>query len=125
MYAYLYKTAELLNIMADSVSAPVAATDTKSTWSVAAAVESFREALNKFLRVTSATLTVAGWSTSEPHTQTIAVAGVTADANTCHVICDTGGSGVIMTGQGNGTATFTAEDLPDAAVTVKLMIFQQ
>lgn len=126
LYAYLWKTTELLNIMADSVGTPAAATtEAKSTGGGASSAKSIKTALEKFFHVTAVTLSVAGWSGNGPYTQTVAADGVTADDASCHVICDTGGSGVIMTGQGSGTATFTAEEAPEEAVTAKLMVFQQ
>lgn len=76
---------------------------------------------------TSVTLTAAGWSSG---TQTVSVAGVTADN---HVIVapapasrDTYiNSDVRCTDQGAGTLTFTAESTPTVAIPVNVIILQQ
>lgn len=73
----------------------------------------------------TATLTVAGWSSK---TQTVNVTGVTA--NNAVILSPAAASwvqasdnGVRCSGQGAGTLTFTCEDVPTAAMTYNVIIF--
>lgn len=74
--------------------------------------------------LTAVNLPVAGWSATEPYTQTANVTGVTADEDTC--IIDVAGApstfddyvacAIRATGQGNGTLTFVAGVLPEVDI---------
>ena len=79
------------------------------------------------MRVTTAILPAAGWA---GNAQTVAVEGVTADKEKCAVIttAETGSHdmyldcGVLLTGQGENTLSFTCKEIPEAALTVNVLI---
>lgn len=74
----------------------------------------------------TASLAVASWSGSGPYTQAVSVSGVTA-SNTVVVAPAPasfkawGEGGVYASAQAAGTLTFTAENKPDAALTVNVL----
>ena len=80
--------------------------------------------------VQTAVLKANGWAGADPSTQTVAVAGVTADQNRIHIIPNPIPSQYAMysecqiraTSQGNGTLTFAASDIPEANITVNILI---
>ena len=74
----------------------------------------------------TASLAVASWSGSGPYTQTVSVDGVTAGnvvvaAPAPASFTAWGECGVYASAQAAGKLTFTAEDKPDAALTVNVL----
>lgn len=73
----------------------------------------------------TATLLSSGWSNKQ---QTLTIAGVTA-TNTVFVAAVPAsqglysGYGIICTGQGNGTLTFSCDYVPDQNINVNIVIF--
>ena len=81
-----------------------------------------------YMKAASAILQAGNWG--EALLQTVAVEGVTADKNTCHVFASPepwchdmyADCGIRCTAQGDGALSFMAVSMPEADITVSVMI---
>ena len=102
---------------------PVAAGGTGGTTAAAARAGIGAAAASK---AKTASLTVAGWDSSAK-TQTVSVAGVTANSNIIVTPAPAsyeawGAAGIRATAQADGTVTFTCDTVPTEAITAQILI---
>lgn len=77
-------------------------------------------------------LTVNGWTGEGPYTQTVAAAGVSSDANACHIVTSAafasrdeyGQCEVAPSAQGAETITFQCTEKPENALSVNILIIK-